>query len=67
MHMSTTEQRMLNVLQDVGSFTLDALPALCEMSWAQVFLAVDRLSRSRQVTLHRTHSFEYVVSIGTVA
>ena len=64
--MSTTEQRILNVLKEVGSFTLDALPTRGDMSGAQLFLAVDRLSRSRQVTLQRTHSFEYVVSIGEV-
>jgi hypothetical protein len=65
--MSATEQRMLNALQEAGPFTLDALSTHFEMSWAQVFLAVDRLSRSRHVALYRTPSREYVVSSRGVA
>jgi len=64
--MSTAEQRLLEVVKK-DSFTLDALSAHAEMNWAQMFLAVDRLSRSRHVSLHRTHSREYVVSIGEAA
>ena len=60
--MSATEQRMLDVLSAAGPFTLDALSRRVDMSWSQVFLAVDRLSRSRHVALHRTPSREYVVS-----
>lgn len=65
--LSSTEQRMLDVLNEAGPFTLDALSTRFDMSWSQVFLAVDRLSRSRHVALHRTPSREYVVSIQGVA
>ena len=61
--MSLTEQRMLDVLKTAGPFTLDALSTRVDMNWPQMFLAVDRLSRSRHVTLHRTQSREYVVSV----
>jgi hypothetical protein len=66
-HISTTEQRMLDVLNEAGPFTLDTLSTRFDMSWAQIFLAVDRLSRSRHVALHRTQSREYVVSTRGVA
>jgi hypothetical protein len=65
--MSLTEQRMLDVLKTAGPFTLDALSMRVDMNWPQMFLAVDRLSRSRHVTLHRTQSREYVVSVRGVA
>ena len=65
--ISSTEQRMLDVLSKAGPFTLDALSTRFDISWSQVFLAVDRLSRSRHVALHRTQSREYVVSIQGVA
>jgi hypothetical protein len=65
--ISSTEQRMLDVLNEAGPFTLDALSTHVDMSWPQIFLAVDRLSRSRHVALHRTQSREYVVSIRGMA
>ncbi|MEO5863741.1 MAG: hypothetical protein ABIQ79_01720 [Nitrospiraceae bacterium] len=37
---------------------------LPDYSWAQVFAAVDRLSRQGTLTLSRTRCFGYVVSIG---
>jgi hypothetical protein len=64
--MSTAEQRLLDVVKE-GPFTFDALSTRVEMNWSQMFFAVDRLSRSRHVALRRTHSREYVVSIGAVA
>ena len=65
--ISTTEQRMVDVLHEAGPFTLDALSTHVDMSWAQIFLAADRLSRSRHVALHRTQSREYVVSFRRMA
>ena len=61
--MSSTEQRLLEALRTAGPFTLDSISILFDMSWAQAFLVVDRLSRSRHVVLHRTESREYLVSI----
>lgn len=61
--ISSTEQRLLEALRTAGPFTLDSISILFDMSWAQAFLVVDRLSRSRHVVLHRTDSREYLVSI----
>ncbi|MBA2252897.1 MAG: hypothetical protein H0W13_09370 [Nitrospirales bacterium] len=60
---SSTEERLLDALRTSGTFTLDALSTLFDMSWGQAFLVVDRLSRSGHVALHRTDSREYLVSI----
>lgn len=47
------------------SCTLDDLAQrLPAYSWAQVFSAVDRLSRQGTLTISRTHCFGYVVSVG---
>jgi hypothetical protein len=49
------------------SCTLDELAQrLPAYSWAQVFAAVDRLSRQETLTLSRATCFGYVVSIGPV-
>ena len=61
--ISLTEQRLLDALRRSGPFTLDTVSTLCDMSWAQAFIVVDRLSRSRHVSLHRTDSREYLISI----
>ncbi len=47
------------------SCTFDELvQRLSVYSWAQVFAAVDRLSRQGTLTLSHTRCFGYVVSIG---
>ena len=47
------------------SCTFDELvQRLPAYSWAQVFAAVDRLSRKGTLTLSRTNCFGYVVSVG---
>lgn len=49
----------------VVSCTFDELiHRLPAYSWAQVFSAVDRLSREGTLTVSRTRCFGYVVSIG---
>ena len=40
---------------------VERLPAY---SWAQVFAAVDRLSREGTLTISRTRCFGYVISVG---
>src|SRR4029077_5665658 len=42
----------------------DLVQRLPAYSWAQVFAAVDRLSRQGTLTLSRTRCFGYVVSLG---
>jgi hypothetical protein len=49
------------------SCTFDELvEKLRTYSWAQVFAAVDRLSRQGTLVVRRTRSFDYVVSIRPV-
>ena len=49
----------------LASCTFDELvQRLPAYSWAQVFSAVDRLSRQGTLTISRTRCFGYVVSIG---
>ena len=48
------------------SCTFDELAQrLPAYSWAQVFAAVDRLSRQGTLTLSRTSCFGYVLSVGS--
>jgi hypothetical protein len=50
---------------DLVSCTFDELvQRLPAYSWAQLFSAVDRLSREGTLTVSRTRCFGYVVSIG---
>jgi hypothetical protein len=52
-------------ITNVVSCTFDELAQrLPAYSWAQVFAAVDRLSRQGTLTVSRTRCFGYVVSIG---
>ncbi|WP_447987396.1 hypothetical protein [Nitrospira sp. Nam74] len=67
MTLSSTDQRLLDALRTSGPFTLDTLSTMCDISWSDAFVVVDRLSRSRHVTLHRTESREYLISINTNA
>jgi hypothetical protein len=61
--VGSTEVRILLVLEGAGSQTLERLAELSGMSWAQVFLAIDRLSRSGTISLRQNGSREYHVSI----
>ena len=48
-----------------GSLTLDALAvSIPSPTWAQLFLAVDTLSRSGAITLRSIGRGEYLVSLG---
>lgn len=51
-----TEQAVLNMLQRYGMMTMDEILTSRhpDFSWAQVFLAIDRLSRSNMIVLSRT-------------
>ena len=64
--LSSTDQRLLDALRS-GPFTLDTLSTMCNISWSDAFVVVDRLSRSRHVTLYRTEAREYLISINTNA
>ena len=57
------ERRLLEILRQRGPQTLDSLCELPEFTWAQVLLAVDHLSRSRDVSIEPIGPREYQVSL----
>lgn len=57
------ERRLLQILRQRGPQTLDTLCELPEFTWAQVLLAVDHLSRSREVSIEPIGPREYQVSL----
>ena len=60
---TTCERRLLEILRQQGPQTLDTLCELPEFTWAQVLLAVDHLSRSREVSIEPIGPREYQVSL----
>jgi hypothetical protein len=59
---SRLESRLLGLLRERGAQTMDELPSLFPtVSWSQVFLAVDRLSRTGSVSLRKIGAYEYLV------
>jgi len=55
---------VMDFLQTHGSTTMDALVrSLVTVSWAQVFSAVDRLSRTHQILLQQTPHRDYEIRI----
>ena len=64
-HVSTVDSVICHEVTSLVSCTFDELiRRLPAYSWAQVFSAVDRLSRQGTLTVSRTRCFGYVVSIG---
>lgn len=63
MMLSESQKRLLEVLRERGPQTLDSLCELPEFTWSQVLLAVDHLSRSREVSLEMIAPREYQVSL----
>jgi hypothetical protein len=61
--VSASERRLLEVLREKGPQTLENLCALPDMSWSQVLLAVDHLSRSHAVAIEPIARCEYQVSL----
>lgn len=57
------ERRLLEILREQGPQTLDSLCDMPEFTWAQVLLAVDHLSRSRDISLEMIAPREYKVSV----
>ncbi len=57
------ERRLLEILRQQGPQKLDNLCELPEFTWAQVLLAVDHLSRSREVSIEPIGPREYQVSV----
>ena len=57
------KRRLVEILRQRGPQTLDSLCELPEFTWAQVLLAVDHLSRSREVSIEPIGPREYQVSL----
>jgi hypothetical protein len=52
--LSTSESRLLDLLRDGESYTVEeVMEEAPEFSWAQLFVAMDSLSRSGMVELRR--------------
>lgn len=60
---SACERRIVDILRQRGPQTLDTLCEVPEFTWAQVLLAVDHLSRSREISLELIGRNEYQVSL----
>lgn len=60
------DRKMLGVLKSSGTQSLDSLSRLTGISWAQVFLSVDRLSRIGKVLLTPVRPSEYQISISRI-
>lgn len=65
----STDELLLEALRGMGPQTIESLcSSLPNMTWSQVFLAVDRLSRAGVVLLQPVQRCEYQVSLnGAVA
>ncbi|MGH8712156.1 MAG: hypothetical protein ACREVA_12750, partial [Burkholderiales bacterium] len=63
----STDERLLSALRGEGPQTIEMLASLPGLSWPQVFMAVDRLSRSGAVSLRPTGRGEYQVSLNRAA
>ena len=61
--ISAVEGLLLAVLREKGPQTIEGLCALPELSWSQVLLAVDHLSRSHAVVIEPIARCEYQVSL----
>ena len=57
------DRKMLNVLKRKGAQSMEALPSLTGIGWAQVFMSVDRLSRIGKLSLTPVRPCEYRISI----
>jgi len=63
----STEEQLLSALRGRGPQTIEMLASLPGLSWTPVFLALDRLSRSGEVSLQRTGRCDYLVFLNRAA
>jgi hypothetical protein len=61
----SVDRKMLLLLRRKGAQTIEGLATLMGIGWGQVFLSVDRLSRTGKVILTAVYPSEYRVSVGT--
>ena len=58
------DRHVLLLLRRKGAQTIEGLTMLTGIGWGQVFLSVDRLSRTGKVSLTPVYPSEYIVSVG---
>ena len=58
-----TELVLLDILRSGQIRTMDGLVEMSGLDWWRVFLVIDRLSRSGDITLQRAGRFQYQVCI----
>lgn len=63
----SVDRTVLLLLRRNGAQTIEDLTTLTGIGWGQVFMSVDRLSRTGKVALTPVYPSEYRVSIGSVA
>ena len=59
----STEEMVLDILGNGQVRTMDSLVEASGLDWSQVFLAIDRLSRSGDIRLQRGVARQYEVSV----
>ncbi len=60
----SVDRTMLLLLRREGAQTIEGLTLLTGFEWGQVFLSVDRLSRTGKVSLTPVYPSEYRGSVG---
>jgi len=60
----SVDRKVLLLLRRNGAQTIEGLTMLTGIGWGQVFLSVDRLSRTGKVSLVPVYPSEYRVSVG---
>ena len=59
----SVDRKMLLLIRRKGAQTIEGLTMLTGIGWGQVFLSVDRLSRTGKVWLTAVYPSEYRVSV----
>ena len=64
---ATAEERIIDILQSTGPCSLDeVLTYLPDLSWGEVFLVVDRMSRRERVSLRQVSYSTYQIALSRV-
>ena len=61
----SVDRQVLLLLKRNGAQTIEGLTMLTGIGWGQVFLSVDRMSRTGKVLLTAVYPSEYRVSVGS--
>jgi hypothetical protein len=62
----SVDRKVLLLLRRKGAQTIEGLTMLTGIGWGQVFLSVDRMSRTGKVLLTAVYPSQYRVSVGRV-